>query len=126
VIPTNAGGDYVVAEIANWLWQRLIADNGKNLDIVARSQIYALLARGDDFGYVAVSEGAWPDRGHAFTSDELNNVTSLANLLAQLGQETLPLASTDIKGARKTANARVGQAVQFIAMLPYTFVVEGQ
>lgn len=125
-IPDDGGGNYVIADVADWLWNRLVGDGGKNFDIVAKSQLYALLARGDDFGYV-VAEALLPfDRAHAFSTDELSNDSDLSALLASLGAETIALGSTDIKGDREEANARVGQAVQFIAMLPYTFAVEGQ
>ncbi len=125
-VPGDGSGNYIVADVADWLWNHLIGDGGKNFDIIAKSQVYALLARGDDFGYVAVEEGAYGDRAHAFTSNELTGNIDLADLLASLGAETLALGSTDIKGDRRDANTYVGQAVQFIAMLPYTFVVEGQ
>ena len=125
-MPGVGNNGFVVSEVANWLWNRLIGDAGKNLDLIAKSQLYALLARGDDFGYVAVNEGVAADRARAFTTVDLTDDVDLAALLATLGAETLPLGSTDIKGVRREANARVGQAVQFIAMLPYTFAVEGQ
>ncbi len=126
VIPASAGGAYVVADVADWLWKRLAGDGGKNFDILAKAQVYALLARGDDFGLVAFNDGIWQDRNHAFTSAELNAPGALKTLVATLGAETMKLADPDIKGARRTANSRVAEAVQFIAMLPYTFVVEGQ
>lgn len=125
-IPDDGSGNYVVAQVADWLWKQLIGDGGKHFDLIAKSQLYALLARGDDFGYVAVDEGVYGDRAHAFTSEELTNDVGLSALLATLGAETMALGSADVKDERREANARVGQAVQFIAMLPYSFVVEGQ
>lgn len=125
-IPQDGVGNYGVAAVADWLWNHLIGDGGKNFDIIARAQIYALLERGDDFGHLAAEEMLPYDRDHAFSTDELNNDPGLVALLATLGARSIALSSSDVKGDRAQANARVGQAVQFIAMLPYTFVVEGQ
>ncbi len=125
-IPDDGNGNYVVADVAAWLWNHLIGDGGKNFDLIAKSQLYALLARGDDFAYLAVEEGLIADIDFAYSSDALVNDPGASALLATLAAEHVDLGSTDIKDTRRLANERVGQAVQFIAMLPYTFAVEGQ
>ena len=51
VLPTNGNGDYVVADVATWLWNRFISDGGANFDPLALAQVQALLAQGRDFGY---------------------------------------------------------------------------
>ena len=126
VAPKNGANQYVVSEVADWLWQRLIADGGKNFDIVAKAQVYALLARGFDFGYVATLETAETDVERVFSSDALTTEPALAALISQLSAETIALDSVDVDNVRRIANRRVGQAAQFIAMLPYSFVLEGK
>jgi len=125
-IPTGAGGEYRVSEVADWLWRRLIADGGGNFDVVARAQVYALLARGLDFGYTATVEISETDPERVYTSEELTTDPVLAALVLILGANTLALDGADPEGARLKANQRVGQAVQFITMLPYTFALEGR
>ena len=126
VAPRNGANEYVVSEVADWLWQRLIADGGKNFDIVAKAQIYALLARGFDFGYVVTTETAETNTERVFSSNELTTDSELIALISQLGAETIALDDIDLDGVRRIANLRVGQAAQFIGMLPYTFVLEGK
>ena len=52
VIPPNAAGEYVVGDVAQWLWQRFIADGGANFDAIAQAQVHALAGHGFDFAAV--------------------------------------------------------------------------
>lgn len=128
VIPTNGEGQYVVGEVADWLWQRIVGDGGKNFDVIARSQVLALLARGYDFGYVVTvidpSISTNPDA--SYSSMELESDTGLVAVMDDLTTETLPLDDTNITSTRRTANRRVNYAANYIAMLPYTFALEGK
>ncbi len=63
VVPANANGDYVVAEVAEWLWNHFIGDGGKNFDPIARAQVHALLASDRDFAYTVDSR----NNGRPFT-----------------------------------------------------------
>ena len=61
-----------------------------------------------------------------YTSDELSTDPVFAALILILGANNLALDGSDPEGDRLRANRRVGQAVQFISMLPYTFAMEGR
>ena len=117
IIPQNADGEHVVGEVAAWLWNRFIGDGGKNFDPIARAQVQALLAFGQDFAYT-VDPGN-PDavysrtditrkKGVARPADEANAAV-LMNGLSQFN-----------------FNRRVGLAVNFISMTPYAFAMEGK
>lgn len=124
-IPENDSGKYIVSEVADWLWQHIVGDNGNNFDVIARSQVYSLIAYGADFGYVvsvydpAVS--ADPER--MYGSEELTNDPALQALIDTIANETLPLNDTE-PDARLSANEHIGLAVNFISMMPYTFALE--
>ena len=125
-IPTGTGGEYVVSEVADWLWQRLVADGGENFDIVARSQVYALLAWGLDFGHMATVVTSETDPERVYSTLELTTDPVLMALITILAADVVALDGADPDGDRLVANQRVGQAVQFISMLPYTFALEGR
>lgn len=114
VIPVNSKGKYVVADVAEWLWNRFIGDGGKNFDPIARAQVHALLADNRDFGYVVDSSS--PDV--AYSSDDI--VNGAARAIDQAKAAELMNFNTN------AANIRVGMAVNFITMTPYAFVMEGK
>jgi len=115
VIPVNSDGEYVVAEVADWLWNRFIGDGGKNFDPIARAQVHALLASERDFGY---SVDKW-NREAVYTSDEIIN-DPVVSAVDEANAAGLMDFST------VTANRRVGMAINFITMTPYAFAMEGQ
>jgi hypothetical protein len=120
VIPTT-GGQHIVEEVASWLWQRFIADGGKNYDPIIAAQLHSILALGQDFGYAL--DNTTPVT--VFSSAEIDTPGSDPNLLDQANAAmVMDLLSGD-PGARKTANLRVGMAVNLIVSTPYMFVVEG-
>ncbi len=128
VTPSSNSGGFTAGELADWLWNRLIGDGGSNFDVIARSQVLALLARGRDFGYVVTTDasGVSTDPEQTYNSTQLGEEGSeLATLIGALAAEAVQLDSTDTN-TRREANRRVGLAVNFITMMPYTFAVGGQ
>ena len=114
VIPTNAAGDHIVGEVAQWLWQRFIADRGANFDAIAQAQVHALLATGFDFAAVV-------DRDNVdalYSSEDLED-----GFAAEVNRE---LAATVMNFADREEQIRVGMAVNFITMLPYAFARTGE
>lgn len=128
VIPTNSSGLYVVGDVANWLWRRVVGDGGKNFDIVARSQVLAMLARGWDFGYAVtvLDPLISTDPEATYSSAQLFSDARLVAVMDTLAAETMQLTSSNITTTRRTENRFVNYAANFIAMLPYTFVLEGK
>jgi hypothetical protein len=114
VIPVNAKGEHVVADVAEWLWNHFIGDGGKNFDPIARAQVHALLAVNRDFAYVV--DPSNPDV--AYSSDEI--VKGAAKATDQA------LAAETMNFNTNAANIRVGMAINFITMTPYAFVMEGK
>ena len=127
VAPTT-GGQYVVGEVAEWLWHRMVGDGGKNYDVVARSQVIALLARGYDYGYAVtvIDPAISTDPEASWSSAELSENPAHIAVMNTLASETMELGNSDISGVRRTANSRMNYAANFIAMLPYTFALEGK
>lgn len=128
VAPTNSSDQYVVGDVANWLWKRVIGDGGKNFDIVARAQVLALLARGHDFGYsvTVLDSSISTDPTTVYSSSDLTSDPKLIEVMNTLAAQTMQLASPNITTTRRTANRRVSYAANFIAALPYTFAMEGK
>lgn len=113
VIPTNTAGDHIVSEVAQWLWQRFIADGGANFDAIAQAQVHSLLATGFDFAAVV-------DRNNV---DALYSTEDLKDgFAAEVNQQ---LAATVMNFADRTEQARVGMAINFITMMPYAFARTG-
>jgi hypothetical protein len=121
VIPKDSSGTYVVKNVAEWLWKRFIGDGLKNMGLLERAHLYALLAESRDIVYLA-------DRNRldrVITTADLASDPALVNLVQSLSVRTLPLDSAD-STERRAANARVGQAINFIVATPYIFAQEGR
>jgi hypothetical protein len=114
VIPANAQGEHVVSEVAEWLWNRFIADGGENFDPIARAQIHSLLATGFDFAAV-VDRNALDA---TFTSADI-----LEGPARAVNEE---LARVRMNFADPAEQQRVGMAVNFISMMPYAFASGGR
>jgi hypothetical protein len=114
VIPVNQHNEYRVEQVAEWLWNRLIADGGQNFDRMARAQVYSLLVTGFDFGLLLESE-------------ERSAVTSMADLepgtIAGAYYDVLANSQLDLSQPRQQHN--VGMAINFISMLPSAFGAGG-
>ena len=115
VIPVNSNGEYVVAEVAEWLWNHFIGDDGKNFDPIARAQVHALLSSDRDFAYTVDSS----NREAVYTSDQILN-DPVVSAVDQVNAATL------MDFAQTSRNIRVGMAVNFITMTPYAFAMEGK
>ncbi len=119
-------GAFHVKKVAGWLWQRFIADGERNFDIQAKAQVYSMLARGVDFGYLASI--AYPGiytADQTFTSNEIDNNPDLHTLYHNIKNDIIDLENVD-PAIRKKANANIGLAVNFITATPYMFALEGK
>ena len=113
LIPTNTSGEHLVGEVAEWLWSRFIPDRGENFDPVARAQVHALLATGFDFAAVVNRAGL----DATFSSvDIIEGPAAEVNAL---------LAAMPMHFENPEEQPRVGMAINFITMLPYTFATGG-
>jgi hypothetical protein len=119
-IPANADGDYLVKEVAEWLWIRFVGDELKNLGSLERAHIYAFLSSGEDLASLVSPEQ--PDI--VITTSDLQADPDLSMLIEDLGGISMLLGSKD-KDERRYANELVGQAINFIVGTPYMFVNEG-
>lgn len=108
-----------VKSIAEWLWNRLVADGGKNLGTLERAHLYALLAQGRDLAYVINKANV----DKVYTEAELN--TTYAANVNTLATATMALADPNIQAGR-TANQRIGMAVNFIIATPFMLAQEGR
>lgn len=121
VVPSSESGDYVVRDVAEWLWQRFIADGLKHFGPLERAHAYALLASDRDLVYLVSPE----DVDRIITSREVETEPALIALVDNLATQTLALNSAD-SDERLRANERIGQAINFIVGTPYIFVQEGR
>lgn len=121
IIPKNENGEYVVKDVAKWLWNYLIADGGKNFKTLEVAHIYALLASGKDLALFLDEENPLK----VYSLDELENDRLLVDKISDAGVARVELASTDIDTKRE-ANERVGKAIAFISATPYIFLQEGK
>jgi hypothetical protein len=120
LVPRSDGG-YVVRDVAEWLWQRFVADGLRNFGTLERAYLYALLATDSDFGELA----APGDADHVYTVEELEEDPALTMLIDGLAASRMNLASADARD-RLVAHERLGQAIDFIAATPYVFAQEGR
>ena len=125
VIPTT-NGQYRVGDVADWLWNHVVADGGKNFGPIERAHVQSLLATGRDFGWRMEATGNAPDRMGVYGTAELTDSTHPAYQVDQDHADmTLDLTSADT-GTRAWANSRVGYAINFIAATPFVFAYEGK
>jgi hypothetical protein len=118
--PRASDGSYPVALVAEWLWQRFVADGLKNFGPLERTYVYALLATGKD-----ASSLAHPGTPEQPVTLAETQAPTLQTLLGTWGNSNLKLAST-VTADRTEANVRVNQAISFIAATPFIFVQEGR
>lgn len=114
VMPVNQQGEYRVRQVAEWLWNRLVADGGRNFDRMARAQVYSLLATGFDFSLLLETN----DQAAVLTMADLDPGTVAAAYFDVLANSQL-----DLSNPRQQHN--VGMAINFISMLPYAFAAGG-
>ena len=117
---------FFVKQVAFWLWDRFIADDAINFDIQAKAQIYSMLAKGTDFGYLAsITYPGVFTADQAFSSTDIENNPDLHALYDSLKHDIINLESED-PVLRKKANENIGLAVNFITATPYVFALEGE
>lgn len=125
IIPAESGPHFV-GEVARWLWERFISDDGKNYDPVIRAQLHAILATNLDFGSVVSRMDPTADPDAAYSSAEiLDPYGPLKSIDQALATQTIALRSSDPE-ARLAANRKVGMAINLITMTPYMFAQEGR
>jgi len=120
IIPTSAGGKYLVGDVARWLWQRLTGDSGANFTMLERAHLAAILARRTDLATLINSS----QPNAVYTAADLGK-EPLASLVAGLETSNLALASNDSL-TRSDANFNVAMAVNFIRATPFAFAMEGR
>ncbi len=116
--------DYEVEKVAEFLWQKLIADGLKNLGILERAEIYALLAVGRDFSSVVDSNN--PER--TYSAEEIivdAEINSKYQNLSKTKLSYLDNYKDNRNINRWEDNYRVGMALAFMAATPYMFAQEG-
>lgn len=120
IAPQEADGTYLTRTVADWLWQRFVADGGKNFGPLEKFHLYALLGTGVDAGYQLDPDNPEKVYSSADLSDRI-----LQTKYEQWGDLRLKLASDDAE-ERQQANYQVSQAVNFIVASPFVFAQEGR
>lgn len=122
VVPKDADGSYRVKTVAEWLWQRWIADGGKNFGTLERAHVYALLVSGTDLAY-------WLDPkqpSRVYTKQELESDRFLQERISDAGKALLDDLVSQKVEEKRNANARIGMAIAFIMVTPYMHIQEGK
>ncbi len=120
-IPAGADDTYRLKAVAEWLWQRFVADGLKNFGPLERAHVYALLGAGKDFASFVDANKPLA----VYSSNDITKRAELKTLVKDMEIARLDLGSKD-DTKRSTANARVGLAVNFILATPYAFAQEGK
>jgi len=118
VVPADKKGRFIVEDVADWLWNRFIGDDGKNFDTIARAQVQSILAEGVDFALSVDPGNTDPDT--YYTSAEIAGDNAAA---ASKNNEN---ANAEMDLSTDEGNRRIGLAVNFISMTPYSFAMEGK
>lgn len=120
-IPPEGDGTWRVRGVAEWLWQRFIADGLANFGPLERAHTYALLGAGVDFALFVDDQAPQV----VYTLEDLETRGDLKELVADMEIAVIGLQHEDAD-ERETANRRIGMAVNFIVATPYAFVQEGR
>lgn len=119
-IPANGDGEYIVKEVAEWLWQHFLGDGRENYGNFEKAYLEALLAQGTDLGYQIDPANAEQN----YSEDELDS--DLVKPIIKTNEIILMSLNSADPIERKEANRRVGLAVNFITITPYMFALEGK
>lgn len=125
VAPKDAEGVYHIDKVAEWLWQRFMADGLKNFGPLERLQVYALLAKNLDAPLACAAPDTPPDYDKVYSEAEAASDAAALACRDMLAASVLDLGNTDAS-KRNTANTRVGNAISFITALPYAMMQEGR
>jgi len=119
-IPADDDGNYVVEDVALWLWKYFIGDGGKNYGIIERAYIVTLL-NGKDLALFIDED----DPLHVYSLDDLTNNNDLVQAINDGAVAKMKLTSSNIND-RRDANAKIGLAIAFIVATPYIYAQEGK
>lgn len=121
VVPKDINGNYIVGDVARWLWNHFVGDGGKNYGPQEKAYISALLATGVDF-LTQISPTSPDLKG--YTDVQLQTDPILSAKVAANENTIMNLNSTTAT-QREAANLWVGMAVNFITVTPFMFAQEG-
>ena len=107
--------------VGEFLWNRYVGDGLKNYGVLERTYVNALLATNDDWA----ANVNLSDLERVFSRSELTSDEALITLRNQHANATLSLDDLD-ENARRTANYRIGKAINFISATPFVFAWEGR
>ena len=108
---------FFVKDVASWLWNHLIQDNGENFGTLEKAHVYALL-NGKDLGYFLNSGN--PTK--VYTATELESLET-RGYITDGGNAPIYINSGDID-KRRTANRNILKAVAFIVATPYIYITK--
>lgn len=125
VISANANGEYIVNDVARWLWNRFITDNGKNYAIQERAYVSCMLAYGKDFTKHVSTQLNTTLATDGYSSFDLNDPAKpYLSIIQDCENQRLDLDNN--LGEKISANLRIGMAVNFITATPFMFYSEGR
>ncbi len=149
VIPPGPDGTYRAEDVAVWLWNRFLEDGLHYYDAFSRAHLLALLTSDRDLPLLLAIRQARLDNELPVSLDallsepegeidlspyehilaglipaELVDSSAFKLLVDALGETGLALDSND-ETERRSANRRVGQAINFILALPFNFASGG-
>jgi len=120
VIPANSRGEYIVEDVARWLWERFIVDGGKHYGALERAHVVALL-NGKDLSLLINRANPLA----VYNKNQITNNSSIKTLIHDASVAKMDLKSSD--GAKqRAANYRVNLAISFIVATPYIYAQEGR
>ncbi len=119
-IPPGLTENYTVDAVGELLWKRYIGDGLKNYGVLERTYVNALLATNRDWADLVDAN----DLERVFSTAELTSNISLINLRQNHADTRIALDDSNAN-ARRTANYRVGKAINFISATPYVFARGG-
>lgn len=121
IIPVGEDGRYRVRGIAEWIWQRFMADSLEHLGPLERAHLYAILASGEDLAY-------WLDPSApalVYSYDQVSMPGATLNRVNE-SQEAFVNLDSDDDEERERANYRVSLAVNFIVATPWFMAQVGR
>lgn len=125
IAPKDTDGIYHVDVVAEWLWQRFMADGLKNFGPLERLHVYALLGTGKDAAVACAPSGATLNYDKVYSEVEAASDTAALACRDMLAAKTLDLSSA-VANDRKWGNSRIGNAISFMLALPYAMMQEGR
>ena len=125
VAPKNVAGQYVVKNVAEWLWQRFVADGLQNFGPLERLHVYTLLDKGLDPAVACAAANTVPNYDLEYTATQASSDPTAVACSNASAADTLALGSSTA-AVRNNANYHVGLAIDFISALPFTMMDVGR